>query len=52
VDSVSSGARQRMEALAPFRLSGNLSGVRKDRLLKLTVAGNAGGSELTFNGRR
>lgn len=50
-ESVGSGARQRIEALAPFRLSGNLSAIRKERLLKLTLAGNAGGSELTFTGR-
>ena len=51
LDGVSSGARQRIEALAPFRLSGNLSAIKKERLLKLTLAGNAGGSELTFTGR-
>ena len=51
LDGVSSGARQRIEALAPFRLSGNLSAVKNDRLLKLTLAGNAGGSELSFTGR-
>jgi uncharacterized protein involved in outer membrane biogenesis len=51
LDGVSSGARQRIEALAPFRLSGNLSAIKKERLLKLTLAGNAGGSELSFTGR-
>ncbi len=51
LDGVSSGARRRIEALAPFRLSGNLSAARKERLLKLTLAGNAGGSELSFTGR-
>ncbi len=51
LDGVSSGARQRIEALAPFRLTGNLSAIKKERLLKLTLAGNAGGSELTFSGR-
>lgn len=51
LDGVSTGARQRIEALAPFRLSGNLSAIKKERLLKLTLAGNAGGSELTFTGR-
>ena len=51
LDGVSAGARARIEALAPFRLSGNLSAVKKERLLKLTLAGNAGGSELSFTGR-
>ena len=35
LDGVSSGARQRIEALAPFRLTGNLSAIKKERLLKL-----------------
>jgi uncharacterized protein involved in outer membrane biogenesis len=50
-DSVSSGARARIEAMAPFRLTGKLGGTAKERLLKLTLAGNAGGSELSFTGQ-
>jgi uncharacterized protein involved in outer membrane biogenesis len=50
-DSVSTSARTRIEALAPFRLSGKLGGAAQERLLKLTLAGNAGGSELSVNGQ-
>lgn len=50
-DSVSSGARARIEAMAPFRLTGKLGGTAKEQLLKLTLAGNAGGSELSFTGQ-
>ena len=37
--------------MAPFRLTGKLGGTAKERLLKLTLAGNAGGSELSFTGQ-
>ncbi|NJM35691.1 MAG: AsmA family protein, partial [Rhodomicrobium sp.] len=50
-DSVSPAARRRIDALAPFRLTGALEAVAKQSILKLTLAGNAGGSELTFTGR-
>ncbi len=49
--ALGSGARRRIEALAPFRLKGNLNAAAKERLLKLTLAGSAAGSELTFTGR-
>ncbi len=51
LDSVSRGARRRMEALSPFQLSGSLDAVARDSAVTLTLAGNAGGSELTFRGR-
>lgn len=51
LESFGAAARRRMDALAPLKLSGNLSGNRKDKLLNLTLAGSAAGSELTLNGR-
>jgi uncharacterized protein involved in outer membrane biogenesis len=51
LESFGSAAQRRMDALAPLRLTGRLSGNRKDRLLNLTLAGSAAGSELTLNGR-
>jgi uncharacterized protein involved in outer membrane biogenesis len=51
LDSVSRGAQRRIEALSPFQLSGSLDAVARDSLLKLTLAGNAGGSELSVSGR-
>ncbi len=50
-DSVSPGARRRIDALAPFRLSGTLDAVARESLIKLKLAGNAAGSELTLTGR-
>lgn len=50
-DGVSRGARRRIEALSPFQLRGNFDAVAAQNSSKLTLAGKAGGSELTFNGR-
>ncbi|MGF1619533.1 MAG: AsmA family protein [Rhodomicrobiaceae bacterium] len=50
-DGVSRGARRRIEALSPFQLRGNFDAVAARNSVKLTLAGMAGGSELTFNGR-
>ncbi len=51
LDSMSPGTRRRIDALAPFRLSGTLDAEARQSLLKLTLAGNAAGSELTLTGR-
>jgi uncharacterized protein involved in outer membrane biogenesis len=51
LDSMSSGARRRIEALSPFQLNGSLNAVAAQSSVKLTLAGTAGGSELTFNGQ-
>jgi uncharacterized protein involved in outer membrane biogenesis len=51
LDSMTSGARRRIEALSPFQLNGNLNAVAAQSSIKLTLAGTAGGSELTFNGQ-
>ncbi|WP_088344728.1 MULTISPECIES: AsmA family protein [Rhodomicrobium] len=49
--TLSSGARRRIDAMAPFRLTGKLDAVAKEKLLRLVLAGNAAGSELSFTGR-
>lgn len=49
--TLSSGARRRIDALAPFRLTGKLDAVAREKLLRLVLAGNAAGSELSFTGR-
>lgn len=51
LDSVGRGARRRIEALSPFQLSGRLDAVSGDSLVKLTMAGHAGGSELSVSGQ-
>jgi uncharacterized protein involved in outer membrane biogenesis len=51
LDSMTPGARRRIEAMSPFQLSGSLNAVAEQSSIKLTLAGIAGGSELTFNGR-
>ncbi len=51
LESFGTAAQRRMDALAPLRLTGRLSGNRQNRLMNLTLAGNAAGSELTLNGR-
>ena len=51
LDSVSRGARSRIEALSPFQLSGSLNAAARDNLISLTLAGNAGGSELSLGGK-
>lgn len=50
LDSVSRGARSRIEALSPFKLQGSLNASANDKILRLSLAGSAGGSELTING--
>jgi len=51
LDGVSRGARRRIEALSPFQLRGEFNADASEQVMKLTMAGKAGGSELTFNGR-
>ena len=51
LESFGSAAQRRMDALAPLRVTGRLSGNRQNRLMNLTLAGNAAGSELAVNGR-
>ncbi|HKJ60526.1 MAG TPA: AsmA family protein, partial [Hyphomicrobiales bacterium] len=50
LDSVSRGARSRIEALSPFTLRGSLNASANDTIVRLSLAGSAGGSELTING--
>jgi uncharacterized protein involved in outer membrane biogenesis len=50
-DNVGQAAQRRMDAFAPLQLKGNLNADRKSRELRLTLAGSAAGSELTFNGQ-
>jgi uncharacterized protein involved in outer membrane biogenesis len=49
--TIGSAARRRIDALAPLELKGNLKASRKTRILKLTLAGSAAGSELLINGQ-
>lgn len=51
LDSVGAVARRRMDALAPLKLTGNLSANRQSRELQVTFAGNAASSELSINGK-
>jgi uncharacterized protein involved in outer membrane biogenesis len=51
LESFGTAAHRRMDALAPLRLTGRLSGNKQDRLMNLTLAGSAAGSELALNGR-
>ncbi|MBX2804513.1 MAG: AsmA family protein [Hyphomicrobiales bacterium] len=50
LDSVSHNARSRIEALSPFILRGSLNASANQSILQLSLAGSAGGSELTING--
>ncbi len=50
LDSVSRAARSRIEALSPFNLRGSLNASAGDSILRMSLAGSAGGSELTING--
>jgi len=51
LESFGAAAQRRMDALAPLRLTGRLSGNRQDKMMSLSLAGSAAGSELALSGR-
>lgn len=44
-------AKRRIDAIAPLTLSGNLDANRQERVMNLTLTGNAAGSQISFAGR-